>query len=261
MKEIDFSWFYKQTKDKRTISLLKRIESKECLKQKFPLKIGKLKLWLGDNPSNSLKTFLQLFKEKDHNMIPNFLSKSDLTIIDLGANEGFYTLKAKELSPKSKIISVEPNPYAFRTLKSNVKYNRLKNVITVNKAVTSKNGKITFEIVKGKSTVGSTKVYEKYRIAYEIEKIRINSITLECLCKKFKIDKIDLLKMDVEGSELDILKSSEKILSKVKKAIIEYHRAQRTRRGVTNLMIKNNFKLLKVDDQKYYGDLYFIRNA
>jgi hypothetical protein len=67
--------------------------------------------------------------------------------------------------------------------------------------------------------------------------------------------------MDVEGSEVDILKNSKNILPKVKKSIIEYHLAQRTKGRVIKLMAKNNFKLVKIDDQKYYGDLYFIRSA
>lgn len=266
--KIDFKWLYNQAKDSRTKSFLKKLESKSIkdkikfisIEQKFPIKLGKWNFWLNkENMIYSLDIYLEIFKEKHHGMMRNFPSKNDSIILDLGANEGFYVLKAKEKAQNSKIIAIEPNPTAFRVLKGNVETNRLKNVITLNKAVTSKNGKIKFEIVKGRSEVGSVKVYEKYR--KNLKNITVDSITLEELCKKYKIDKIDLLKIDVEGSEVDILESSENVLPKVKKAIIEYHNAQKTIKGVIKIMTKNNFKLLKIDDQKFYGDLYFIRNA
>lgn len=272
--KVDFKWLYSQTKDKRTEEFIRKLETKSSsvdrkdkfaivsLKQNFPLRLGKYKIWLNkENSVYSLDIYMELFRERHHGKMPSFLPNKNIVIIDLGANEGYSVLKAKEIAPNSKIIAVEPNPTAFRLLKKNVESNRLKNVILVNKAVTSRNGRISFEIVKGRTEVGSVEVYKKFRRKDRLKKITVDSIKLEELCKKYKIDKIDLLKIDVEGSEVDILKSSKNILSKVKKAIIEYHRAQRTRRSVIKIMIKNNFKLLKIDDQKYYGDLYFIRNA
>jgi FkbM family methyltransferase len=268
--KLDFRWLYRQTKDKRTKIFIKDLENKLksvknknkfiSKKQSFPIKLGKWSIWLNKESSIcSLDIYLEIFKEKHHDKISNFPFKNDSTIIDLGANEGFYVLKAKEKSPESKIIAVEPNPSAFNVLKKNIETNKLKNVIAVNKAVTSKNGKIKFEIVKGRTEVGAVKVYKKYRKG--LKKIIVDSITLESLCKKYKIGKIDLLKIDVEGGETDILKSSENVLPKVKKAIIEYHRAQKTKKTIIKLMIKNNFKILKIDDQKYYGDIYFIKNV
>jgi len=261
MKKISFSWLYRQAKDKKTKLILKELEKGINVKQRFPLRLGKWKIWLNkENPILSLKTYSEIFKDKDHTKLPNFPAKNDLTIIDLGANEGFYTLKAKEKAPKSKIIAVEPNPNAFKLLKKNVGTNKLKDVIVVNEAVTSKSGKITFEIVKGATTIGALKIYKKYRDRKRLRKVIVNSITLEKLCKKYKINKIDLLKIDVEGSEFDILKSSKNILPKMKKVVIEYHRAQRTRSGIKKLMLKNNFRILLVDANRYYGDIYFMKN-
>jgi FkbM family methyltransferase len=272
--KLDFKWLYSQAKDNRTKIFLKELETKLktvkkrnkftiiSKKQKFPVKLGKWNIWLNEeNSIYSLDIYFEIFRERHHDKLSNFPLKNDSTIVDLGANEGFYVLKAKERAPKSKIIAVEPNPIAFKVLKGNIRFNKLKNVVIVNKAVTSRNGKINFEIVKGRTEVGAVKVYKKFRKKGRLKKISVDSITLENLCRKYKIDKIDLLKIDVEGNEVDILKSSEAILPNVKKAIIEYHRAQRTRKGVIKIMIKNNFRLVKIDNQKYYGDLYFIRNT
>jgi len=272
MKKLPFAWLYRQSKNEKTKLFIRELENKIKsikrkdiftiinIKQKFPLKLGKWNIWLNrENSLNSLENYLEIFKYKHHTKITNFPSKNNSVVIDLGANEGFYVLKVKEMAPKSKIIAVEPNPSAFKVLKKNVEANKLKNIIIVNKAVTSKNGKINFEIVKGLTEIGAVKVYKKFRKRNRLKKIVVNSITLDRLCKKYKINKIDLLKIDVEGSELDILKSSKNILSKIDKAIIEYHEAQKTITGVKKIMVKNNFKILFIDRQKYYGDIYFLK--
>jgi FkbM family methyltransferase len=258
--KIPFIWLYNNSKDRKTELFLKRLKKGTIIKQKFPLKLGEFNIWVNDEGQlKSLQTYSEIFKDKDHTAVPNFPSKKDEVIIDLGANEGFYTLKANEKSPNSKIISVEPNPYAFQILKKNVSSNKLKNVTLLNKAVTSKNARIIFEIVKGRTTVGSTKVYEKYRDKEKLRKIKIDSITLEKLCRKYNIRSIDLLKIDVEGSEFDILKSSKNILPKIKKIVVEYHNAQKTKEKVKRILSKNGFKMLLDDKEKYYGEFYFIR--
>lgn len=266
------TWLYRQAKDEQTKKYIQELEKRLklikdknkftiiSLKQKYPLKLGKWKIWFNEeNSFYSMKTYVEIFKEKDHNKLSKFLSGKDLTIIDLGANEGFYTLKAKEMSPKAKIIAVEPNPSAFKILRRNIETNKLNNVILLNKAVTSKNRKIPFEIVKGQTSIGGLKVYKKYRKRGELKKIIVDSITLERLCKAHKVKQIDLLKMDVEGSELDIVRSSRNILNNVKKAVIEYHRAQKTEKPVKHIMLQNDFRIVLIDRNKNYGDMYFLK--
>lgn len=266
------AWLNRQTKDVKTKNYirelkerLKSIRDKNKfviikIKQKSPLKLGKWNIWLNEeNSFYSLKTYAGIFQGGEHNKLTNFLTKNNITIIDLGANEGFYTLKARELSSNAKIIAVEPNPSAFKTLKKNIEINKLKNIIPLNKAVTSKTGKISFEVIKGQTSIGGCKIYKKYRKRGELKKITVDSITLENLCKVYKIKQIDLLKMDVEGSELDILKSCKNILSNVKKAVIEYHKAQKTEKPVKNIMLQNGFRIALIDRKKYYGDIYFVK--
>jgi len=271
---LDFPWFLKQAGDSRTKNILRKyektakemdakkqpVELKE--KQKFPLKFRSFKIWLnGNNVLSSLDIFQEIFKERDHTKLQSFIGKKDKVIVDLGANEGYYTLKMKENSPNARIIAVEPNPEAFRILKKNIETNSLKDVICINKAVASKNRKISFEIVKGKTTIGAFKVYKKYRKKGGLRKIIVSSVTLEKLCKILNVGRIDLLKIDAEGSELDILKGGKNILPNVKKAVIEYHGAQKTKKGVMKIMREMNFKILLMDEKKYYGDIYFKNNS
>jgi FkbM family methyltransferase len=228
----------------------------------FPLRLRSFKIWLNDNNVlGSADVFQEIFEEKHHTKLKSFLGKKDKVIVDLGANEGLYVLKMKENSPNAKIIAVEPNPEAFRILKKNVETNNLSDVMLVNSAVSSKNGKVNFEIIKGSTEVGALKLYEKFENRGEIRKISVTSITLEKLFNMFNLNKIDLLKMDVEGTELEILKSAESILPKIKKVVVEYHGAQKTKKGVIKLMLKRNFKMLLMEKNKFFGDVYFINKS
>ncbi|MFQ6084395.1 MAG: FkbM family methyltransferase [Candidatus Aminicenantia bacterium] len=232
------------------------------IKQKFPLKLGKWNIWLDkENSIASLDSYTEIFREKHHTLLPNFPRKKDLVIIDLGASDGFYTLRAREMAPKSKIISVEPNPSGFSNLKRNLKANKVRNVIPVNKVVTSKNGKISFKVVRGAIEIGGVKIFgdRGWLDKKSIKKISVDSITLETLCKKYKIKDIDLLKMDVEGNELDILKSSKKVLERVRKVIIEYH-GKKIKKEVKKFMLKRNFKIL-LEEKGECGDIYFIKTG
>lgn len=259
VEKIPFSWLYKNSKNKRTKNILKELKNGSKVKLKEPVSIGKNKIWLNENNQlRSLKTFSEIFKERDHTRLSGFLTKKDKIIVDLGANEGFYTLMAKAKSPKARIISVEPNPYAFKLLKKNVKSNKLKGVSIINKAVSSKKGKIDFEVVKGRTAIGATKVYKKYR-KLGLEKIKVDTISLDQLLKNYKLERIDVLKIDVEGSEVEILKSSKNSFNKIKKIVVEYHGAQKTKSPVLKLLSENGFKKLMDHDEKFYGEFYLKR--
>lgn len=273
MSKIAFSWFLKQAKDSKTKLQLKKYQKieKELFakkvpilfeeKQKFPLRFKTFRVWLNDeNVFGSLDVLQGIFKEREHTKLKSFLGEKDKIIVDLGANEGFYTLKLKQNSPKARIISVEPNPVAFKLLKKNVKENKLRNVTCLNAAVSSKNGKINFEIAKGKTTVGGTRVFKKYRRKYKVRKILVNSITLKKLCQMYNLQKIDLLKIDTEGGEVGVLKGGGKIWSKIKQVVIEYHKFQKTKPKVMKFMLSHSFKILLIDKEKFYGDIYFGKN-
>jgi len=274
MAGINFNWLKRKSKNKYTKDKIKEIEEKYKLiknkrrhfviktDQKFPLKIGKWSIWLNkDNAYESLDTYVELLKEREHRKLSQFPAKDDLLIVDLGANEGYFTLGVKEKVPKSKIICVEPNPSAFKTLKKNIKANNLKNVILVNKAVTSKKGKISFEILMGATTVSGLKIKRgDWFDQGDIRKIDVQSTTLTGLYKKYKLKKIDLLKLDIQGVEMDVLRSGKEVLPNVKKIVVEYHNFMnpKLKGDIKKFLKTKGFKLLFAEKNPLWGDLYFV---
>ncbi len=89
------------------------------------------------------------------------------------------------------------------------------------------------------------------------------AITLDTLFRELNISSIDILKIDVEGMEEEILNVSVPLLNNVNRIVPERH-SRNLREAVVSLLRANNFKLVYEEDpllERYYGDLYFIRNA
>lgn len=266
----DFNFLKRRIRDRDSLAKLEKIkkmwhqirkENKTIRSKKlFTMKLGNYKIWFRENgASSAIDTYLEMFQHKNHLNHPEFTGKKDKVVFDIGANEGYYILKMKENNPKLRIVAVEPVPSTFKILKLNVKSNKLKDVILVNKALTSKKGKISFQIVPEVTVVGGLDIAMQKRPWLDnkrIRKISVESDTLINLCQELKIDHIDILKLDVEGSEYDILKSSSKMLKNIKKIVIEWH-GDYQKNACKNFLKKNGFKLV-FEEGKICGNLYFI---
>jgi len=77
----------------------------------------------------------------------------------------------------------------------------------------------------------------------KIRKLAARSATLERLLKSNGIGKVDLLKIDTEGSEMEILRSSRRILKDIGKIVVEYH-GEEVRRQIKDFLEGNGFRLL-----------------
>jgi FkbM family methyltransferase len=142
-------------------------------------------------------------------------------IFDCGSSIGISVLYFKSLYPSSEIYSFEPHPVAFNFLKSNVCNNNLTGVHCYNIALSGGEHSIDFFIPKQNSFINS-KAYKDELLEYQTIKVPAKPLS-EFL---MQFEKVDLVKIDVEGSELDIFADLQKEVLKrkiVRKFIIEYH--------------------------------------
>jgi FkbM family methyltransferase len=189
----------------------------------------------------------------------------DPVILEVGAFRGQGVLSAAKTWPKSRIIAFEPEPYGYAELEKNVEEARLTNVELHSIAVNSYNGSALFNVCLGpnnnepaygyaSSLLPLKKGMEVYCKGHQIE---VPCVTLDSWCEENNIGKIDLLRLEIEGAEFTVLKSSPKLLKNVQiihvKTYIHPHRLGATNYpALKELLEKNNFVLLS---HRYQPDI------
>ena len=104
-----------------------------------------------------------------------------------------------------------------------------------------------FQIVDDITTIGSMKIDTEGKPWLDRKRIReieVSSTTLSDLFKENGIGEVDIMKLNVEGSELEILKSGEGIFDRIKKIVIEYHSPQ-LRDRCREFLENKGFKFVK----------------
>jgi len=133
-------------------------------------------------------------------------------IIDCGANMGLSVLYFSKTYPNAKIIAFEPEEDIFPVLESNVKAYNLQNVTLHKKAVWDEVTTLKFFTDKG---MGGS-VTNTYK---DQEPTLVETVPLA----DFLYEKVDFLKMDIEGAEYKVLKSCSHLLPNVQHLFVEYH--------------------------------------
>lgn len=143
-------------------------------------------------------------------------------IVDAGANIGISALYFKHLFPSSRIICFEPDPKTYELLKENCRGNKLTNVDLHQVALSSQSGEAPFfSDASANNYVGMSLNKRLQGKGYPLKTATIQTEKLS----SFIIEKTDLLKLDIEGSELFVLKdlAATKKITLIERMIIEYH--------------------------------------
>lgn len=132
-------------------------------------------------------------------------------IIDGGANIGLASIYLKRLYPNSEILAIEADPKIYKILTENFSSLGYKDIKAVNKALWKEAGTLSF------SSDGADGGHLDKAGGVQVETFTLSSIINR---------PIDLLKLDIEGAELEVIKEAESSLHHVKNAFIEYHSFQ-----------------------------------
>jgi FkbM family methyltransferase len=135
--------------------------------------------------------------------------------VDIGAYVGYYSIYAsKKVGMNGMVVAVEPHPKNFKMLLMNTR--GLNNVIPINAAIWSEN--TTAKLYLGQGMSLHSLVY-----AGGGEYIKVRALTLDSLMRELNISRVDVVKIDTEGAELEVLKGSESTLKLLKSLLIEIH--------------------------------------
>jgi FkbM family methyltransferase len=157
--------------------------------------------------------------EKLKYLIP---SGNEQIFFDVGANIGDYSKLLSTNFPSSTIHTFEPNPNTYKLLCKNLP----KNIITINKALGDETKSEKLYTLKNNTTsVRSTsdeRIIKAMEPTEEVVSFDIKIETLDNYCVENKIDKIDFLKIDAEGYELEVLRGGKNLLKQSKIGVIQF---------------------------------------
>jgi len=154
------------------------------------------------------------------------ISKNDGIILDIGSNIGYHTIMVAKENVNSRIISVEASPTIFKTLKENCNANKLSNIIFYNNAVTDQDDiEINFYNRYSLSTTDKQTLKDWLVPENDIKKEKAKTVTIDTLLEREQVNKVLLLKMDIEGGEVLALTGAKSSLErkKIQNMMIEYH--------------------------------------
>ena len=152
--------------------------------------------------------------------------------VDLGANEGYFTVVASKLvGPTGRVVSIEPQRRLKPVFEKNVALNGLQNVSLTEQAVSDKIGEATIHVSPSTDT-GATGLVLNYK--YSVPTETIQTTTLAEVFRKQNLQHCDLIKIDIEGFEYEAVLGSKQLFEqgRIRKVVLQLHPRLMTMRGL-----------------------------
>lgn len=150
------------------------------------------------------------FKDSARSKLYSLVNKGDI-IFDVGANIGCTSLNFAKLIGKGGIIhSFEPDPINHNSIQKNISLNNFDNIILNKLGLGNEKGSFKIYTVD-KNNKGMNRIVEFPDSIEDFKEIQVT--TIDKYVRKNNIQKIDLIKIDVEGFELKVLKGSAEVLN------------------------------------------------
>ncbi len=164
-------------------------------------------------------------------------------ILDIGAHLGFFTLLASRLVGESgRVIALEPDPVMTERLRSNISLNEAANVTTLQEAVGESVSSLRFSPGEG---AGTGRLDQRGSLVVPVT-------TLDELARRF--GEPQLLKVDVEGGELDVLRGGWATLKRARPVLIIEVHSREIGTQVAAMLRQLDYELAPVDPGGHLRD-------
>ena len=181
----------------------------------------------------------------------HYMFKKKFYFIDVGCSRGFfsmYLLKLKNL--KAEGLCIDPLNKSLDDFKEILKLNKIKRVKILNAVISDQKNKRR-DIYRVSDLYGYYSIIKNVSYADKKikEKLTLNSYTLDQLVfEKYKLKKVDFIKIDTEGAEYEILTKSVKTMKKFRPAI--YCEVTRKKDKIRSLLAKHGYEFFTISNEE-----------
>jgi FkbM family methyltransferase len=199
------------------------------------------------------------------------------TIFDVGAHHGKFATSMANIFPNAVTYAFEPYKDSFNELLKNTAN---KNIIPISKAVCENEGEAILNVnafeetnsmidsaITGNATIDN--------LTKTIDHLQVETTTIAAIAEQYNIKQIDLLKLDIQGSELSALKGADQLLSEkqilfiaAEVEFIEIYSHQPLYHDIANYLTSKNYKLYSIYNIHYdinnrtsWADAIFVSNT
>jgi FkbM family methyltransferase len=188
------------------------------------------------------------------------LQKEDV-FVDLGANEGFFSILASKIVGKQgKVISIEPQSRLQSVLFRNISENNAYNINIFQRAISDSDGIATISLAPDTNS-GSSGIFRATKYKNPTEDVL--QTTLSCFINLLNIDKIKLMKIDIESFEYEAILGSKSIFEQniIENIALELHPSILDLRGKSGLDILEFLHSVGYEENKNYRNLVLSKKT
>ena len=194
---------------------------------------------------NAIDIYNEIFQQNVYEKYQR-IRKGDL-VIDIGANIGLFAIKAANImSNKGHVIAIEPEPINIKLLENNCI--NFSNISIISKAVGNQEGEIKLILSE---LAGTHKIALNDIDQTNQKNIMVSITTLDNIVTNLNLKKIDFVKIDVEGLELEVLKGAPQALKIIKFLSIASYHSPEERLMIKEYLENNNFRVISEEQYTY----------
>jgi FkbM family methyltransferase len=160
------------------------------------------------------------FESPEFAFVSRFI-RPGMTVLDIGAHHGFYTLLlSKRVGANGRVFAFEPSPREREALLRHIRINRCRNTSVEGLALGSEDRDASLFVVQGEQTGCNSLRSPARDVPGELIPTPVHIVQLDDWLDGRKIQRVDFVKLDVEGGELDVLKGASKLLERGPQPVI-----------------------------------------
>jgi FkbM family methyltransferase len=137
-----------------------------------------------------------------------------MKILDIGANDGWWYKKTKKANPNAEFTLIEANPFLEETIKA---HGQPYHMVCLSDTIKQ----VEFYLTTADVTTTGASYYRENTEHFSDDKIQVLELTTTTLDTLFPTETFDLIKMDVQGAEVDIIRGGKELISRTAEVLLE----------------------------------------